>query len=133
MSECDLVRSALKEVRPGVVEFDFLRFFRENTLKRPGGGGREQTAGNGRCFLNRGTSISARGLRLFVPALLIYLPLTALAQEIRYLYDDLNRLIAVIDQQGRTAIYEYDAVGNILTIRRVDATGPVAITLVNPT
>jgi len=54
------------------------------------------------------------------------------AQQIRYVYDDLGRLIAVIDQQGRTAIYEYDAVGNILAIRRPDTTGPVAITFFSP-
>lgn len=54
------------------------------------------------------------------------------AAEIRYVYDDLGRLIAVVDEQGGVAIYEYDAVGNILAIRRPDTTGPVVITFVNP-
>lgn len=50
------------------------------------------------------------------------------------MYDDLGRLIAVMDQQGNIAIYEYDAVGNILAIRRPDTTaGPVVITLFEPT
>jgi YD repeat-containing protein len=45
----------------------------------------------------------------------------ALAQQspgIRYVYDDLNRLIKVIDPAGEVAEYVYDAVGNILEIRR---------------
>src|SRR2546425_8152338 len=54
------------------------------------------------------------------------------AQEIHYIYDKLGRLIGVVDTQGRTAIYEYDPVGNLLAIRRQDATGPVAITFINP-
>ena len=63
---------------------------------------------------------------------LSHLGMYAEAQEIRYVYDELGRLIAVMDEQGRTAIYEYDEVGNLLAIRRTDATGPVAITFVNP-
>ncbi len=57
---------------------------------------------------------------------------STLAQEVRYIYDPLGRLIGVVDQQGKTAIYEYDAVGNLLAIRRLDAAGPVAITFSNP-
>lgn len=49
-----------------------------------------------------------------------------------YAYDRLGRLVGVVDPQGRTAIYEYDAVGNILAIRRQDGTGPVAVTFLNP-
>ena len=52
-----------------------------------------------------------------------------------YVYDDLSRLIGVIDQDGNVATYTYDAVGNILRIDRFDGTGvpgPVAITLVTP-
>ncbi len=58
----------------------------------------------------------------------------ALAQEIRYLYDDLNRLIGVVDQQGNAAEYVYDAVGNILQIKRftTDPNAAVSITLVSP-
>jgi YD repeat-containing protein len=69
---------------------------------------------------------------LITSVILLLMGPGAQAQQIRYVYDDLGRLIAVIDQQGRTAIYEYDAVGNILAIRRPDTTGPVAITFFNP-
>jgi YD repeat-containing protein len=37
---------------------------------------------------------------------------------IQYGYDDLGRLIAVIDPAGATAVYTYDAVGNLLSIGR---------------
>lgn len=37
---------------------------------------------------------------------------------INYAYDELGRLIAVSDATGDTAIYAYDAVGNILSIQR---------------
>lgn len=64
---------------------------------------------------------------------------TATAQSpspsIIYLYDDLNRLVGVVDQQGNAATYTYDAVGNILKIERFDTVslpGKVAITLVSP-
>ena len=35
-----------------------------------------------------------------------------------YVYDDAGRLTAVIDPTGDTAIYNYDAVGNLLSITR---------------
>ncbi|MFQ5804189.1 MAG: IPT/TIG domain-containing protein [Candidatus Methylomirabilales bacterium] len=57
------------------------------------------------------------------------------AQEIRYFYDDLGRLSGVVDQQGNAARYVYDAVGNILEIRRTnvaDFPGNVAITFFDP-
>jgi YD repeat-containing protein len=37
---------------------------------------------------------------------------------ITYVYDELGRLVAVIDQSGDTAKYGYDAVGNLLSISR---------------
>jgi YD repeat-containing protein len=48
-----------------------------------------------------------------------------LAQQaaILYVYDDLNRLSAVVNQHGDVAVYTYDAVGNILRIDRFDASG----------
>src|SRR5262245_3191495 len=45
------------------------------------------------------------------------------AQVIQYVYDDLGRLIKVIDQNGNVAEYVYDAVGNILEIRRSTIAG----------
>jgi YD repeat-containing protein len=61
-------------------------------------------------------------------------PFPAPAQEVRYVYDALNRLVAVVDPQGNAAEYVYDAVGNLRSIRRFTATvsGPVAILLVRP-
>jgi YD repeat-containing protein len=37
---------------------------------------------------------------------------------IQYIYDDLNRLVGVVDQQGHAATYSYDATGNLLKIDR---------------
>ena len=37
---------------------------------------------------------------------------------IQYVYDELGRLIAVVDTAGDTAVYHYDAVGNITSIDR---------------
>ena len=37
---------------------------------------------------------------------------------VQYFYDDLGRLIKVVDQNGNTATYTYDAVGNLLSITR---------------
>jgi YD repeat-containing protein len=54
------------------------------------------------------------------------------AAEVCYAYDRLNRLAGVVDETGRTALYDYDAVGNILAIRRADAAGSFAITFFTP-
>jgi YD repeat-containing protein len=43
------------------------------------------------------------------------------AASIFYFYDALNRLKAVVDAAGGTAIYNYDAVGNLLSITRQDS------------
>jgi len=54
----------------------------------------------------------------------VLVPSRLLAQpSVYYVYDDLNRLVAVVDQQGNAATYTYDAVGNILKIDRFDETG----------
>lgn len=42
----------------------------------------------------------------------------SLAGEAHYAYDDLDRLSTVIDDAGNTAIYNYDAVGNLVSIDR---------------
>jgi YD repeat-containing protein len=38
--------------------------------------------------------------------------------SIQYIYDELGRLVGVIDAAGQTATYRYDAVGNLLSIER---------------
>ncbi len=75
-----------------------------------------------------------RHIALLILATLAASP-AALAQppRIYYVYDDLNRLAAVVNQQGDVAVYTYDVVGNILRIDRFDATalpGPVGISYV---
>jgi len=74
----------------------------------------------------------------FLVVLFVAWPIqVARAQQpvIHYVYDDLGRLVGVVDQEGNAATYTYDAVGNILAITRnnvSDMPGPVAITLVSP-
>ena len=47
--------------------------------------------------------------------------LSARQAVVRYIYDDLGRLVGVIDQNGNAATYNYDAVGNLLSITRANA------------
>src|SRR3972149_1884036 len=80
--------------------------------------------------LTRRTLIALLAFALALPPTFL-----ARAQEIRYVYDDLGRLVGVVDQQGNAAQYVYDAVGNLLEIRRLnvaDFPGPVAITFFDP-
>jgi YD repeat-containing protein len=71
--------------------------------------------------------IRRSGLSCFGVVLLLLLLCTAvLAQQspgIQYVYDDLGRLSKVIDPAGNVAEYVYDAVGNILEIKRSTITG----------
>jgi YD repeat-containing protein len=41
---------------------------------------------------------------------------------VRYVYDDLGRLVGVIDASGDAAAYLYDAAGNLLGITRIPST-----------
>jgi YD repeat-containing protein len=41
---------------------------------------------------------------------------------VRYIYDELGRLVGVIDTSGDAAVYHYDPVGNLLGISRVTST-----------
>lgn len=43
---------------------------------------------------------------------------TQTSGPVQYVYDELGRLTAVIDANGNSAVYSYDAVGNILSISR---------------
>ena len=65
----------------------------------------------------------------------------AVAGQVTYVYDELGRLVSVIDPSGTAANYRYDAVGNILEIDRAGSStvsiseftprsGPVGTTVV---
>jgi YD repeat-containing protein len=56
---------------------------------------------------------------------------TRAQSPVRYVYDDLGRLVGVIDQNGNAATYAYDAVGNLLSITRTDSS-TVSIISVSP-
>ena len=71
------------------------------------------------------------GLVLFV-GLLLALCRSAEAQQVCYSYDGLGRLTGVIDQNNEVAFYDYDAVGNILSIRRETPSGPVTVFSFDP-
>ncbi len=58
------------------------------------------------------------GAWLLVLALFLSHPAPALAGEVRYTYDDLNRLVGIVDPSGEAAQYTYDAAGNLLAITR---------------
>jgi YD repeat-containing protein len=45
-------------------------------------------------------------------------PMSTIADQAQYIYDDLGRLSQFIDRQGNVATYTYDAVGNLLSITR---------------
>jgi len=56
-----------------------------------------------------------------------------LADQAQYFYDELGRLIGVVDGQNHAAVYQYDEVGNLLKIDRFTTNGdPVGIFLVSP-
>src|SRR5881396_3388713 len=40
------------------------------------------------------------------------------ADQVQYFYDELGRLVAVVDSTGNAAVYVYDEVGNLLRIDR---------------
>jgi YD repeat-containing protein len=52
-----------------------------------------------------------------VVVLLLAAPPDAVA-EIAYVYDELDRLVRVVREDGEAATYQYDAVGNLLSITR---------------
>jgi YD repeat-containing protein len=56
---------------------------------------------------------------LRLPAVALALVLAAAVPavaDVVYVYDDLNRLVRVIREDGEAGTYHYDAVGNILRI-----------------
>jgi len=60
-------------------------------------------------------------------------PVVSTADQAQYIYDDLGRLSQVIDGQGNVATYQYDAVGNLLSItRNTGGVGAPTITAFTP-
>ncbi len=55
---------------------------------------------------------------LLAACLAVVVPACPAFARIVYLYDDLDRLVRVIREDGEAATYHYDAVGNILRITR---------------
>jgi YD repeat-containing protein len=62
-------------------------------------------------------------------AILLALPPGVHGQSVHYAYDAAGRLSVVGDPRGDLAVYDYDAVGNLLSIRRI-AVGDVPDTVV---
>lgn len=57
---------------------------------------------------------------------------TLAADQAQYFYDELGRLMGVVNGQGQAAVYQYDEVGNLLKIDRFTTTGNVGIFFVTP-
>lgn len=55
-------------------------------------------------------------------------PITISADQAQFVYDELGRLLGVVDGQGNVATYEYDQVGNLLSISHDSVTTPVIAT-----
>jgi YVTN family beta-propeller protein/YD repeat-containing protein len=71
--------------------------------------------------VTRFASVRSRALVSLLTLLLfgLWLPsATPAVADIRYLYDELGRLVRVVREDGEAASYHYDAVGNILQITR---------------
>ncbi len=62
-------------------------------------------------------TIALRGPRALLLALLCFATPVA-ADTVRYVYDELGRLVAVVDPAGETTRYTYDEVGNIVSVSR---------------
>ena len=68
-------------------------------------------------------------------AAVLVVPCTAPGQTVHYAYDAAGRLSVVADPRGDLAVYEYDAVGNLLSIQRIavsDVSDHVVIAHVTP-
>lgn len=63
----------------------------------------------------------------------LFFAVCVLSDQAQYLYDDQGRLTSVSDSTGATAVYNYDSVGNLLSIDRLTPPGSgIGIYLVNP-
>jgi YD repeat-containing protein len=70
--------------------------------------------------------------RLAMLMCILLVSAAAEAQQVCYSYDSAGRLIGVIDENRNAALYQYDAVGNITSIRRASPTGPITVYAVFP-
>ena len=55
-------------------------------------------------------------LACLLVARLLLCPAEVRADQAQYFYDELSRLVGVVDGQGDAAVYTYDEVGNLLSI-----------------
>jgi YD repeat-containing protein len=63
----------------------------------------------------------------------VWAPPFTVVDQAQYIYDNLGRLSQVIDGQGNVATYQYDAVGNLLSItRNTGGVGAPTITAFTP-
>ncbi len=71
-------------------------------------------------------------LCLCVATILVW-PFSIHADQAQYFYDELGRLVAVVDSAGNVAVYVYDEVGNLLRIDRPGTGGqPIGIFFLTP-
>ncbi len=74
-----------------------------------------------------------RSVLICVLLLGVLTPMSAIADQVQYIYDDLGRLSQVTDGQGNVTTYTYDAVGNLLSItRNTGGVGAPTITAFTP-
>ena len=80
-----------------------------------------------------------RNLKRFASALIIlcavlclFIPSLSFSDSAEYTYDDTGRLRAVIDSSSNELIYNYDEVGNLLSINKKTVSGTLAITDFDP-
>lgn len=72
-------------------------------------------------WIVRRSPLTGRAWKFFLLAFVLLAfssPVPAQSGDIAYIYDELGRLVAVVNPAGETAVYTYDAVGNILSISR---------------
>ena len=73
-----------------------------------------------------------RLILLFLIAVAFVLPISSFAGDATYIYDDLGCLIQVIDEQANITNYNYDSVGNLLSITKATGHQPPQITAITP-
>jgi YD repeat-containing protein len=71
-------------------------------------------------------------ISITVIALLFVSVMTSYSETINYIYDELNRQIQVIYEDGRVVTYTYDASGNRITLtQNVDTVPPTGTITIN--